>query len=129
MLDAGILVDRVKAYHPNADTALIAKAYEYANRAHEGQKRKSGEPYFTHPVSVAGILTDLRLDTASVCAGLLHDVVEGPHVVEAVAELDQEHADVARHGHDHLAEVLGLAVGLRDELDLGELGDPIDQLG
>jgi GTP pyrophosphokinase len=76
MLQLLDLVDRVKAYHPGADTSLIAKAYEYSHRAHEGQKRKSGDPYFTHPVSVAGILTDLRLDTASVCAGLLHDVVE-----------------------------------------------------
>jgi guanosine-3',5'-bis(diphosphate) 3'-pyrophosphohydrolase len=76
MLELGTLVDRVKAYHPHADTALLSKAYAYSCRAHEGQKRKSGEPYFTHPVSVAGILTDLRLDTASVCAGLLHDVVE-----------------------------------------------------
>ncbi|MDW8251605.1 MAG: bifunctional (p)ppGpp synthetase/guanosine-3',5'-bis(diphosphate) 3'-pyrophosphohydrolase, partial [Myxococcales bacterium] len=76
MIELGTLVDRVKAYHPNADTALLSKAYEYSYRAHEGQKRKSGDPYFIHPVSVAGLLTDLRLDTASVCAGLLHDVVE-----------------------------------------------------
>jgi len=76
MLELGVLVDRVKAYHPGADTTLITKAYEYSCRAHEGQKRKSGEPYFTHPVSVAGLLVELRLDPASVCAGLLHDVVE-----------------------------------------------------
>jgi guanosine-3',5'-bis(diphosphate) 3'-pyrophosphohydrolase len=76
MIELGTLVDRMKAYHPGADVALLAKAYAYSCQAHEGQKRKSGEPYFSHPVSVAGILTDLRLDTASVCAGLLHDVVE-----------------------------------------------------
>jgi GTP diphosphokinase / guanosine-3',5'-bis(diphosphate) 3'-diphosphatase len=76
MLQLADIVDRVKSYHPGADTSLIAKAYEYSHKAHDGQKRKSGDPYFIHPVSVAGILTDLRLDTASVCAGLLHDVVE-----------------------------------------------------
>ncbi len=76
MLLADDLVERVKAYHPGADLSLIQKAYDFSNRAHEGQKRKSGDPYFIHPVSVATIITDLRLDTASVCAGLLHDTVE-----------------------------------------------------
>ncbi len=76
MLTLPDLVDRVRNYQPAADVALIAKAFEYGGKAHQGQTRKSGEAYFTHPVSVAGILTELRLDTASVCAGLLHDVVE-----------------------------------------------------
>src|SRR5690606_24434316 len=67
---------RVRSYHPGADIDLIERAYNYAIKAHEGQTRKSGDPYFSHPASVAGIITDLRLDTASVCAGLLHDVVE-----------------------------------------------------
>ncbi|MCU0687056.1 MAG: bifunctional (p)ppGpp synthetase/guanosine-3',5'-bis(diphosphate) 3'-pyrophosphohydrolase [Polyangiaceae bacterium] len=76
MLQLAELVDRVKSYHPSADVSLLSKAYEYSLRAHEGQRRKSGDPYFIHPASVAGIITELRLDTASVCAGLLHDVVE-----------------------------------------------------
>ena len=88
MLQLSDIVDRVKAYHPGADTSLIAKAYAYSNRAHEGQKRKSGEAYFTHAVSVAGILTDLRLDTASVCAGLLHDTVEDTHAT--LEDIDRE---------------------------------------
>jgi len=70
------LVDRVRAYQPNADTDLLVRAYEYAGKAHEGQVRKSGAPYFAHPASVAAIIAELRLDAASVCAGLLHDVVE-----------------------------------------------------
>jgi guanosine-3',5'-bis(diphosphate) 3'-pyrophosphohydrolase len=70
------LVDKVLSYHPAADTELIRRAYVYAEKAHREQIRKSGEPYFVHPASVAGIITDLRLDTASVCAGLLHDVLE-----------------------------------------------------
>jgi GTP diphosphokinase / guanosine-3',5'-bis(diphosphate) 3'-diphosphatase len=70
------LVDRVRTYQPGADVDLISRAWAYGARAHEGQTRKSGEPYFSHPASVAGIITELKLDTASVCAGLLHDVVE-----------------------------------------------------
>jgi GTP diphosphokinase / guanosine-3',5'-bis(diphosphate) 3'-diphosphatase len=76
MLTLTELVDRVRAYQPSADVDLIARAYEYSSEAHKGQTRKSGDPYFSHPASVAGIITGLKLDTASVCAGLLHDVVE-----------------------------------------------------
>ncbi|MGB5286762.1 MAG: bifunctional (p)ppGpp synthetase/guanosine-3',5'-bis(diphosphate) 3'-pyrophosphohydrolase, partial [Polyangiales bacterium] len=63
-------------YHPRADTDLINKAYVYASRMHDGQMRKSGDDYFIHPVSVADIIADMRLDASSVCAALLHDVVE-----------------------------------------------------
>ncbi len=76
MLQATDLIHRVHAYHPTADTELIQRAYDFSHRAHQGQLRKSGDPYFVHPARVAGIITELRLDTASVCAGLLHDVVE-----------------------------------------------------
>jgi GTP diphosphokinase / guanosine-3',5'-bis(diphosphate) 3'-diphosphatase len=74
------LVELVQSYHPAADVDLIRKAYQYSEWAHRGQARKSGEPYFVHPVSVAGIITELRLDAASVCAGLLHDVLEDTKV-------------------------------------------------
>src|SRR5512139_943863 len=80
------ILDKVKGYHPRADTDLINKAYVYAARMHEGQLRKSGDPYFTHPVSVADIIADMRLDTASVCAALLHDVVEDCEVSEKEIE-------------------------------------------
>ena len=76
MLALNELVERVRLYQPAADVELIAKAYDFSQAAHKGQMRKSGDPYFSHPASVAGIIADLRLDTASVCAGLLHDVVE-----------------------------------------------------
>ena len=76
MLQVTDIIDRVRAYQPAADADMIKRAYEYSSKAHTGQKRKSGDPYFIHPASVAGIITELRLDTASVCAGLLHDVVE-----------------------------------------------------
>jgi len=70
------ILEKVKGYHPRADTDLINKAYVYAARMHDGQNRKSGDPYFTHPVAVADIIADMRLDASSVCAALLHDVVE-----------------------------------------------------
>src|SRR5262245_58147213 len=76
MIESSELIDRVRAYQPAADADLLKRAYDFSEKAHTGQKRKSGDPYFIHPASVAGIITELRLDTASVCAGLLHDVVE-----------------------------------------------------
>jgi GTP diphosphokinase / guanosine-3',5'-bis(diphosphate) 3'-diphosphatase len=76
MLQAEHLIERIRAYQPSVDSDLIQRAYDYSFRMHAGQTRKSGQPYVVHPVSVAGIIADLRLDAASVCAGLLHDVVE-----------------------------------------------------
>jgi len=70
------ILEKVKGYHPRADTDLINKAYVYASRMHDGQMRKSGDDYFIHPVAVADIIADMRLDASSVCAALLHDVVE-----------------------------------------------------
>lgn len=76
MLSAEQLVQKIHSYQPSADADLIRRAYHYSEWAHREQQRKSGDPYFIHPASVAEIISDLRLDTASVCAGLLHDVVE-----------------------------------------------------
>jgi len=70
------LIERVRRYHPSDDISLIEKAYIAAKKAHEGQKRVSGEPYITHPISVAIILADLEMDQETIAAGLLHDVVE-----------------------------------------------------
>ena len=70
------LVERVRAYDPGADELALNKAYVFAMQAHGSQKRASGDPYFSHPLEVAGILTGLKLDTASIVTALLHDVVE-----------------------------------------------------
>ena len=70
------LVEMVKAYDPSADEGLINKAYVYAMKMHGSQLRASGDPYFAHPIQVAGILTDYKLDTATIVTALLHDVVE-----------------------------------------------------
>ena len=70
------LISKVKANNPNADTDKIRRAYELACDAHKDQKRISGTPYITHPLAVATIVADMQMDVDSVCAALLHDVVE-----------------------------------------------------
>jgi len=78
------LVERVKAYDPNADEDTLNRAYVYAMKAHGAQTRASGDPYFSHPIEVAGILTDMKLDSASIVTALLHDTVE-----DTVATLEE----------------------------------------
>jgi len=70
------LIKTVRLHHPKADTALLERAYATAEKAHRGQKRKSGEPYITHPVAVAQILADLGIGSKTLAAALLHDTVE-----------------------------------------------------
>ena len=76
MIDAADLVALVKNYNPKANGALIERAYVYGQEMHEGQKRHSGEPYFSHPVAVAAILTEQQLDDATIITALLHDTIE-----------------------------------------------------
>jgi GTP pyrophosphokinase len=76
MYRIGEIIDRVLDYHPQADVDLVQKAYVYTAHAHQGQTRLSGEPYLHHPLEVAGLLSELKLDVVSICAGLLHDVLE-----------------------------------------------------
>ena len=70
------LIERVKAYDPNADEAMLNRAYVYTVQKHGSQKRASGDPYFSHPVEVAGLMTDLKLDQETIITALLHDTVE-----------------------------------------------------
>jgi GTP pyrophosphokinase len=81
------LVERVLSYDPDADESLLNRAYVYAMRAHGHQKRKSGDPYFSHPLEVAAILTDLKLDDATIATALLHDVIEDTDATRT--EIDQ----------------------------------------
>ena len=76
MSSADDLIDLVRAYNPTSDTALIAKAFAFGDAMHEGQYRKSGEPYFTHPVAVATILAQQQHDDATLITALLHDTIE-----------------------------------------------------
>lgn len=81
------LVERVLKYDPSADEALLNCAYVYAMKAHGNQKRASGAPYFSHPLEVAAILTDLKLDDATIATALLHDVIEDTDATRS--EIDQ----------------------------------------
>ncbi|MGL4312353.1 MAG: RelA/SpoT family protein [Sphingomonas sp.] len=78
------LVDRVLSYDPEADEALLNRAYVFSLQAHGSQKRASGDPYFSHPIEVAGILTDLHLDDETIATAILHDTIE-----DTVATPDQ----------------------------------------
>jgi RelA/SpoT family (p)ppGpp synthetase len=81
------LIERVKRYNPNTSEALLNRAYVYAMKAHGEQTRASGDPYFSHPLEVAAILTDLKLDDATIAAALLHDTIEDTSATRA--EIDQ----------------------------------------
>jgi GTP diphosphokinase / guanosine-3',5'-bis(diphosphate) 3'-diphosphatase len=86
------LIDRVKHYNPATNEDLLNRAYVYAMQAHGKQKRESGDPYFSHPLEVAAILTDLKLDDATIAAALLHDTIE---------DTDATRAEIDRvFGHD-----------------------------
>lgn len=86
-----ILIDRVLEYHPNTDITMIEKAYRIAEKAHEGQFRKSGEPYIMHPLCVAIILAELELDKETIVAGILHDVIEDTIMTDE--EIEQEFSE------------------------------------
>ena len=76
LLSVDDLIGAIKKYNPQTNSSLIEKAYQFGLKAHAGQMRKSGEPFFAHPVQVAKILSELRLDDASIITALLHDTIE-----------------------------------------------------
>jgi GTP pyrophosphokinase len=76
MIRINDIVDRVLEYNPDANTDIVERAYIFSARVHQGQMRLSGEPYLSHPLEVAGVLSELKLDPESIAAGLLHDVIE-----------------------------------------------------
>jgi GTP diphosphokinase / guanosine-3',5'-bis(diphosphate) 3'-diphosphatase len=73
------IIDKIYDYYPDADTDIVDRAYIYSAKVHEGQHRLSGEPYLSHPLEVASLLADMKLDAVSIACGLLHDVVEDTH--------------------------------------------------
>lgn len=82
MIRISDIIDKITDYDPDADTNLVERAYVYSARVHDGQVRLSGEPYLSHPLEVAGILADMKLDPVSIASGLLHDVIEDTHATE-----------------------------------------------
>tara|TARA_B100001248_G_scaffold261746_1_gene254002 strand:+ start:9334 stop:11514 length:2181 start_codon:yes stop_codon:yes gene_type:complete len=94
--DVEELLERIQDLSPNIDTKEVRRAFEFSKKAHEGQFRRSGEPYITHPLGVASIINDLGLDQASIITGLLHDTVEDTKVTneDIVKNFGQEVADL-----------------------------------
>jgi len=86
MIRLNDLTSQILSYHPTADVSLVEKAYVYSAKVHKGQVRLSGEPYLSHPLDVAGILTKMKMDEVTIVAGLLHDTVE-----DTLAELSDIH--------------------------------------
>ena len=125
------LVERVVAYDPAADEDLLNRAYVYALQQHGAQKRASGDPYFSHPLEVAGILTEMRLDAASIVTALLHDVVEDTdatledidrmfgaeimRLVDGVTKLSrlELQSDASKHGENLRKLVLAMSEDIR----------------
>jgi len=94
-LDIEELIEKVRRYNPDAQVDLLRRAYDFSARAHEGQLRRSGEPYLAHPLAVAEILTVLKLDVPAIVAGLLHDTIED--TVRTRAQIEEEFGkDIAR---------------------------------
>lgn len=100
------LINRIESYNSDADFGFLRRSYEFAEKAHGGQWRQSGEPYFTHCVATANVLTELKLDVRTVCAGLLHDVIEDTSVTreelsslfgETIAQLVQGVSKIGRY--------------------------------
>ena len=101
-----ILEKTVGAYHPSSDLALIRRAYDLAKDAHKDQKRRSGEPYLTHPVCVAIILAQLQMDKETIVGGLLHDVVEDTdYTTEQITELFSEEIAILVDGVTKLTQL------------------------
>ena len=96
MLKSKELINKIKSYNKFLNPETLVKAYDFALKAHKNQKRHSGDPYLIHPVAVANILTDLKLDSATIATGLLHDTIEDTHATYNTIkeEFGQEVADL-----------------------------------
>ncbi len=103
VIDIEQVMARLRSYQPDADLGMIRKAYEFSAKAHEGQTRRSGEPYVQHPVAVAGVLSLLKTDVAAVVAGLLHDTLED--TVATADELEREFGKEVVHLVDGVTKI------------------------
>src|SRR5699024_2212998 len=100
------IINEVSEYLSEEDVRSIERAYEFAKKAHEGQFRKSGEPYIVHPVQVAYILTDLEMDAETIIGGLLHDVVEDTDItLEEIEEAFSEEVAMLVDGVTKLGKI------------------------
>ena len=103
VMDIDQLLDRVKSYNADADLGVVRKAYEFSAKAHQGQRRRSGEPYLQHPIAVAGVLTSLKTDVTAIVAALLHDTLED--TLATPEELEKEFGKDVVHLVDGVTKI------------------------
>ena len=113
MLRFNDILERVLSYNPNADVDLLRKAYVFSAKVHLGQVRLSGEPYLIHPMEVTGILTQLKLDVASVATGLLHDTVED--TLASLEEIRENFGDEIAQMVDGLTKISRIPIRSSEE--------------
>ncbi len=113
MLRFNDILERLTSYNPHADTDLLRKAYVFSAKVHMGQVRLSGEPYLTHPMEVAGILTQLKLDVASLATGLLHDTVED--TLTTVDEIKENFGDEIAQLVDGVTKISQITIRSAEE--------------
>ncbi|EPR37327.1 metal dependent phosphohydrolase [Desulfovibrio sp. X2] len=113
MIRIGEIIDTIQGYIPDPDLALIQKAYVFSASAHEGQTRLSGEPYLSHPLSVASILAGMHLDEASIAAGLLHDTVEDTKAT--IDEIREKFGTEVAHIVDGVTKISKMVFESREE--------------
>ena len=107
------LIDEIPKYQPGADLDLVNRAFRFSEKSHKGQQRASGEPYLSHPLEVAGLLVDFKMDVTTVTAGLLHDVLEDTAATkdDLQREFGPEIADLV----DGVTKICKLAFSSREE--------------
>ena len=108
------LLRKIRSYRPNDDLALVKKAYDFSLRYHAGQKRASGQPYLVHPLEVATLLADMRLDTTAIAAGLLHDIGRRRQRV-TVDDIKKEFGEQVAHIVEGVTKISKLEFASREE--------------
>ena len=111
MRDPSPLIAQIKTYNPDFDPGPVNRAYEYAKKMHDGQTRSSGEPYYTHPMEVAGLLANMKLDTATIVTAILHDTLEDTKATfdEVKSQFGEEVANLV-NGVSKLSRIEGQTV-------------------
>jgi len=107
------LLRKIRSYRPNDDLTLVKKAYDFSLRHHQGQTRASGEPYLVHPLEVAKVLADMRLDTTAIASGLLHDAVEDTSVT--IDEIREEFGEQVAHIVEGVTKISKIDFASREE--------------
>ncbi|MEN6487567.1 MAG: HD domain-containing protein, partial [Smithella sp.] len=113
MLRITDILDKAQAYLTAEELEMIEKAYIYSAKAHQGQVRLSGEPYLTHPMEVAGILVDMKLDAATIISGLLHDTVED--TLTTIEDIEKEFGKDVAFLVGGLTKISRISLGSQEE--------------